>query len=479
MGDRPYLSRHRLDRVLAVLVALTAFGTQWYRHATFRSTTYDLAVFEQVVWKMAHGHGATSSLTAWNTFGDHLSPVLLVFLPLYWLAATPLWFFAMQSIAIGVAVLCIRPLAVAVGADENSRLVTFLIAAFVVSPAVWNALLWDFHPTTVAVPFLFIGLHAAVRNRHRHMWLVFLALVLLRDDLALAGVAVAMVGWRGDTRSGRRTRAALMAAGVAWTVIGAQIGTALGASRHFESRYGYLGTSMANIATHPAHALVGVVTHLFATDNIAPVLILLLPLAMLPLGRPGWALIAGFVALPTLLAADPNLHSPAYHYGAPILPFLLLAAAHTASRVSNEAGRRVLFFGAPLAAASFFLVGPMTTGALTMAAPNAADVRAALKTVRASDVVVASGFVAPHVANRDTLIPFPFPFFSATHTFPLDPRVTSTSPARQHTVDVVVLAPSDLEGNSVVKKFLQDPVIVNGYTEQRFGDVLVFRRHAP
>ena len=79
-----YFSRHRLDRWLAAAVVAGMFALQLYRYVTFRFTTYDLAVFDQVVWKMAHGHGATSTLTAWNTFADHLSPILVVFVPLYW-----------------------------------------------------------------------------------------------------------------------------------------------------------------------------------------------------------------------------------------------------------------------------------------------------------------------------------------------------------------------------------------------------------
>ena len=476
MGARPYLSRHVSDRWLAGAIAVVAFIAQYYRHATFRSSTYDMAVFEQVVWKMAHGHGATSSLTAWNTFGDHLSPVLLVFVPLYRLAATPLWFFAAQAIAVGIGVLCIRPLAVAAGLPERGRAVTLLLAAYAISPAIWNGVLGDFHPTTVAVPVLLIGCTVALKHRHRDMWLVLGALILLRDDLALAGVALAAIGWTTDTRRGRQVRGAIVATGLAWTVIGAQVGAALGASRHFEARYGYLGTSLTDAATHPFHAIAGVLSHLFATNNVVPVLALLVPLALLPLGRPAWALLAGFVALPTLLATDPNLHSSAYHYGAPVAPFLFLAAAGTLARFDLSAYRRVVFYGAPLATASFLFAGPLSTGALTAQAPNPGDVRAALRTVKATDVVVATGYVAPHVADRATLLPFPYPFLEASHVLPLDPEVTSTSAKKQATVDVVIVAPSELEGPELIDHFLNDPTVIDEFTQENFGDVMVFRR---
>ena len=110
--------------------------------------------------RSAHGHhahsatppGATSSLTAWNTLADHLSPILLVFVPLYRIAATPLWFFAAQAIAAGFGVLCVRPLAIAAGLRAESAAAHLLVVGVAVSPAVWNAMLYDFHTSTLALP---------------------------------------------------------------------------------------------------------------------------------------------------------------------------------------------------------------------------------------------------------------------------------------------------------------------------------------
>ncbi|MEY2468691.1 MAG: hypothetical protein QOF21_1389, partial [Actinomycetota bacterium] len=219
MARPAYLSRHPFDRVMALIVVLAAFGALWFRYATFRSSLYDLGVFEQVVWKMAHGHGATSSLTSWNAFADHLSPVLLVFVPLYRLAATPMWFFGAQALALGLGVLCVRPLAEAVGLRDRADATNALVLLTAANAAIWNAALFDFHPTTLAIPVLLIGCTAALNHRHRDLWIVFAALIFLRDDLAVVGAALALVGWTTDSRSGRRMRLALAGAGVAWMII--------------------------------------------------------------------------------------------------------------------------------------------------------------------------------------------------------------------------------------------------------------------
>ena len=110
-GERaPLLSRQPADRVLAVAVAVVAFALSWYRHVTFRSTIFDLAVFDQAVWKLANGRAPEVTVTGWNTFGDHFSPVLLAFVPLYRLRPTPAWLFGAQALAAGVGMLALRPL---------------------------------------------------------------------------------------------------------------------------------------------------------------------------------------------------------------------------------------------------------------------------------------------------------------------------------------------------------------------------------
>ena len=252
MGSVGLLSRRRGDRALALGLTLALFAASWSRHATFRSTDYDLAVVEQVLWKLANGHGATSTLTAWNAFADHFSPILLPFVALYRLAATPLWLFGAQAVALGLGVLCVRPLVRAAGLDDDGWHTRALLVAYVMNPAIWNAALFDFHTTTLAVPVLMIGITAALQSRHRTMWLSLAALCLLRDDLAIAGGVVAVMGWLSDDRRGRRQRALIVGMALVWTGVGTKLAEAMGSTRHWDVRYGYLGDSALDAGVAPA-----------------------------------------------------------------------------------------------------------------------------------------------------------------------------------------------------------------------------------
>src|SRR5207248_3682370 len=82
-GTGPALSLDRRSLALAVGLAVAVLCAAWYRHHSFRSTSLDLAVYDQAVWKLAHLRAPDLSTIGWNAFADHFSPALVLFAPLY------------------------------------------------------------------------------------------------------------------------------------------------------------------------------------------------------------------------------------------------------------------------------------------------------------------------------------------------------------------------------------------------------------
>ena len=70
-----YLSRDPWLLGLAVALAAAVTLASWYRHATFRSTSYDLGVFDQALWLLAHGKAASVTLIGRDVFLDHFPTV--------------------------------------------------------------------------------------------------------------------------------------------------------------------------------------------------------------------------------------------------------------------------------------------------------------------------------------------------------------------------------------------------------------------
>jgi uncharacterized membrane protein len=445
-GSSPAAARlFRSDRTslaIAAALAVAVFALAWYRHASFRSSTLDLAVFDQAIWKLANFQAPQVTTIGWNAFADHLSPVLLLFVPFYWVAPTPLWLFAAQGLALGAGYLALRPALDAAGAPRP--VTAALGVSYLLSPLLWNAGLFDFHPTTLAVPFLLAGITCALTDRRAGLVACCAAVLFLRDDLGPAVAVMALIGTgrpAARAASGLRLRLGLAGAGLCWLAIGNAFGKAFGVDRHWTYHYGYLGSSPVDAVLHPVRSAVRLAEGLWLADNLFLAVAFLAPLLFLPLLKPKWLLAAGFLILPLLASAGTQFHSPKFHSGAPVLPFLLVAAGAAMGRLGHRVRSshlNTLLVGG--AVVGFLLIGPPATRMLTGPAPDAAQARAALELVRPDDGVVAGTSTGAHLAQRDQLLMYPYPFYALEPQIPLSARARRVDAATAATIDVVILA---------------------------------------
>jgi uncharacterized membrane protein len=475
-GSRPtYLSRDRWSLVAAAGFALVLFAASWYRHATFRSDTYDMAVFDQGLWLLAHGKAPYVTVIGRNIFLDHFSPVLLLFVPLYFIAATPLWLLAAQSIALGVGLLALGPLLDELGLNRAWR--TAFTVAYVVSLLVWNAALYDFHPSTLAVPFLLVGITGALRDDIAHLLGTSAAVMLLRDDLGLAVVALALVGFRTSSR--RRLRLVLALVGVGWVLLGASFGIVVGSPRLWHAYYGYLGPSAGSVILHFWRTVPRLLQGLWRADVGRALLIWLLPFGFLPVLSPGRTVLAFVWALP-LFAAAPVLAPGGldlYHYGAPIFPFLVLGAGTAVTRLPPRLGPRPLIWLLAFSVLSFATYDPVKIHIFDVPAPDARAVERGLKVIHPADAVSAANTLAPHLSHRTLLLPFPYPFATGRHTFPLAEAVAVVSDRGAAEIDAVAIFASGQEATrATIAAFARSPYLRQFRLVFNQQGMLVYRR---
>ena len=161
----------------------------WFRSATSATATSgparaDLGIFDQAAWLLAHGHAPYVTSIGLNVFADHVSPVVLLFAPLYWLAATPVWWLAAQAACLGLTIVPMRRLAADLGAPPWAA-----TAAIVLSAPLLSAAVYDVHPVVFATPAVAWALLAGRRDDVR--------------AATIAGIIVVLVPGRRGDRAGR------------------------------------------------------------------------------------------------------------------------------------------------------------------------------------------------------------------------------------------------------------------------------------
>ncbi|MEA2670540.1 MAG: hypothetical protein QOG45_760, partial [Chloroflexota bacterium] len=191
MGSGPLRARDLAPWWIGGVAAAVLLAVAALRWATFHSTAYDLAFFDQVVWNASAGHGLRSSFVDYGFLGQHFEPALLVLVPLYRLHPSPLWLLGAQSLALGLAVVPLWALAREWLATRRAALVAGI--AYLLQVGLARAAGFDFHTEALAVPFVFLALLGAARGSTPLLLLAGSVPLLCKEDGALVTIGIGVL----------------------------------------------------------------------------------------------------------------------------------------------------------------------------------------------------------------------------------------------------------------------------------------------
>jgi len=275
--------------------------------------------------------------------GDHVSPGLLLLLPVFALAPSAATLLLIQSAALALGAI---PVYLMGRRSAGGRLAGLLLAgAWLLNPAVEHlnfAHVWGFHEITPAVPLLLAAFYAAWAGR-TGLFFLFAALAMsFKEDVA----AVVMMFGPFAFLSLKRRRLAVAAAlvGAAWLFLALKVVAPAfwpeGRYRYFEMRWAHMGGSPAAVAVYGLTHPLEMARLALETPRAAFVVSLLAPLAFAPLAAP-WALLAALPSLGLLVVSnEPRFYSIMSQTTGSILPALALAAAWAVRAESERHARR-------------------------------------------------------------------------------------------------------------------------------------------
>lgn len=307
------------------------------RHESFSTGRFDLGNMVQAVWSVAHGglfETTDVSGQQFSRLGAHVDPILAVFAPAWWIWPSPLLLLIAQAVIVSLGALP----AFWLGRRwlHDDRLAVAGAAVYLLFPALQHAVLFDFHPVTLAAPLLMFCIWAAVERRWWCLGICGTLAALSQEQVGLMLVGLAVWMWFSG-RERRRAAVVLAACAGAWVAVAFWIvipANAIAGHSPFLTRYSELGDGpgsiLGSLITRPWEALPMLAT----PGRLVYLATLLLPLLLLPLMAP--LLLAA--ALPQLginLLAGAGPSEPAgyvnpiqtieYHYAVVLVPFLVAA----------------------------------------------------------------------------------------------------------------------------------------------------------
>lgn len=282
----------------------------------YMQPAFDLAIYDQTLWLIAHGE-TFNTIIASHIFGVHFSPILLALSPISYLPGGAAPELALQGLLLASGVFPAAFLA-----DQLDKPRSWLVAAYLMHPAIIGGSWYGFRPWNLAVPVLTWAIYWVVRNpTGRRIVVAGLVLLAFREDLAVWVGLVAIV-----LALARRVRwRDLIVPGI---VLGGATGIVLlGVLPELSPVDSYFFATSAE-TTVPTLAV-------SASSLIVRVLFLVAPFAVLPSGIE-WKLAAP-LALPILglLFKGGNALSTSFHYDMMFVPILLLVVALSSRAVAT------------------------------------------------------------------------------------------------------------------------------------------------
>lgn len=376
-------------------MALFAGWMSWFcleRNARFGAGILDLGLHDQMVWLASRGADPWLTTRGLSVLQDHFTPAAWLLAPLYFGAGS---------------LLVLQAAATASGAWPVYRLSgrADLALLYLLHPVVqWQAA-FDFHLTTLVTPLFLWALMFRSQERLGGYY-ACLALALTTGEAI--GFTVVALAW--VVRDWRTFWLGAGGLGVAGVTMHVALG---GEPSQYLGLYGRWS---------------------WDPDMLVTVLVLLAPLAFLPLGCPARLVPALPALLGNALAWRPAQHDFTLHYEAAVVPFLFWAAAEALPR---------LRWRWPLAAAGVvgLALGPRSL-------PGAVGLEVTLPPEAS---VSAENVTGGWLSERPSLYLFPNPFQSAVwgnhpgalaegatnHVMPLEPGALRRA-ARDASVQYVV-----------------------------------------
>jgi len=335
--------QRRASLLLAVLMlTYTALygGFAFYRHYSFNSGGYDLAIQDQIVWNTAQGRPFASSIEVRNYLGDHVQPYLALLSLFYVAVPSPYVLLIVQTMVLALGA---WPLYRLVWRKFHSPTIGLAFAfCYLAYPPLGFINRFDFHGEVIAIPLLIAAYERFDAKDLKGAAMCMGLALFAKEDTGLSVAALGLLiafcykRWRF---------------GLAWTAIGTTyslvalflvIPAFRGGPSDTLARYQWLGNTPLEMVTTLVSRPGFVLQTIVEAGRITTSMQMLAPFAFLPLlGLP--ALLPAIPALSYNYLSQSFCQATIYcHYMVPVIPFMTLAGLWGLESLTTGVGARIL-----------------------------------------------------------------------------------------------------------------------------------------
>src|SRR5262249_6576897 len=166
---------------------------------SFQISDGDTGIYSNLLWNLVNGNWFYSAVLNRNHLGEHFSPIIVVLAPFYFAYPSPLWLLGAQGLAVGATYVLLYFIAIKIFCQAKINFAKPLALLFALwaffYPPLTNALLFEFHPSTLATPLLGAAILALLHSCDRALWVLVAVLLLSKENAPLAVLSLGCYAW--------------------------------------------------------------------------------------------------------------------------------------------------------------------------------------------------------------------------------------------------------------------------------------------
>ncbi|MFC1799048.1 DUF2079 domain-containing protein [Thermodesulfobacteriota bacterium] len=177
---------------LFIILLIIVFGIAWGLKYTalyfgFGLKCYDVGIYNNLADNLANGYKLYSSILQRSHLGEHFSPIMFVFAPLYKIWPGHHWLLFVQLVAYLSSPFFIYLLAKQIISDKNTQKIAGLLLCvfWFFSRPMAAAMNYPFHPCTISVPFIFWAFYFLEKEKWVHAYIILIFLLTFKENLTL------------------------------------------------------------------------------------------------------------------------------------------------------------------------------------------------------------------------------------------------------------------------------------------------------
>ena len=159
--------------------------TYFHMFERFGLGAFDSGIYGNIAFNTASGKPFYSSVLEKNHLGEHFSPIVTMFAPLYLIKADLRWLLSVQAISFSLVPIIIYRISGSYTKKKSEKIVVALSLSilWLIYTPMRSAMIFPFHPSSIAAPFILLAFAYLIEGKSDKLLITLFSLLLFKENL--------------------------------------------------------------------------------------------------------------------------------------------------------------------------------------------------------------------------------------------------------------------------------------------------------